>query len=303
MIPRSKCESFARVLFAACFLGSASGSAAAALRCVVSIPPLASIVEEIGGSRVVVSVLVNAGQDPHTFEPTPGQIRTLINADLLFTVGLPFESVIVPRVQGPDDRPRLCDTSTGSTLIEANHVHQTGVHGRVEIDRHIWLSPKNLESMAISIREALTTADPAGARHYDLGNVQFIEKLKYVHRKNLELLSPLEGQAFTVFHPSFGYFADAYTLKQRAVEAEGKPPTARELARLISRSKASEQRVIFVQPQFDRKHVSTIAAAIGAEVRTLDPLARDVLANLEIMGREISRALSDRAQPMGKNYE
>jgi len=303
MIPLSRSSPLVPLLFASCFLGSVSGSAAAALKCVVSIPPLASIVEEIGGSRVIVSVLVKAGQDPHTFEPSPVQISRLMNADILFTVGLPFESIIVHRLQGPDDKPTFCDTSKGSTFREVFHSHEKDKHHRTELDRHIWLSPKNLAAMVISIREALTATDPAGAHSYEIGSTQFMEKLNSVHRRNLELLSPHAGRAFTVFHPSFGYFAEAYRLEQHAVESDGKPPTARQLARLISRSKEKNLRVMFVQPQFDRKHASTIAAAIGAELRTLDPLARNVLANMETMGTEISLVLSDTSRPMGEHHE
>lgn len=303
MTPHALSSLIVTLVFATCFLGSALGSTPAALKCVVSIPPLASIVEEIGGSRVIVSVLVNAGKDPHTFEPSPVQISRLMKADILFTVGLPFESLIVHRLQAPDNKPRFCDTSKGSTLKEFYHGHENGAHNCAELDRHIWLSPKNLVAMVMSIREALATADPAGAHSYAIGSTQFIKKLNSVHHKNLKLLSPLEGRAFTVFHPSFGYFADAYGLEQHAVESDGKRPTARALVRLISLSKEKDSRVIFVQPQFDRKHASTIAAAIGAELRMLDPLARNVLANMETMGREISLALSATSQPRKEHHE
>lgn len=302
-LPRLKRGALVLFVFVACVVGPASGTAEHVLKCVVSIPPLASVVENIGGSRVSVSVLVSGGQDPHTFELTPGQVRTLIDADILFTVGLPFESTIVSRFQGSNNRPRLCDTSQGLKLIEAGHLHREALKGHAEVDRHTWLSPKNLESIAVSIRKAMTSADPGGARIYNEGTAQFIRKLENVNAVNLKALSPLVGKAFTVFHPSFGYFAEAYNLEQRAVETGGKPPTPRELFRLISRSRLQGERVLFVQPQFDQKSAEAIAAAIGADVRTLDPLARDVLANLETIGREISRALSGKTNQLRRQGE
>ena len=285
----------ALAILMACAVEPASGSAEYVLKCVVSIPPLASVVENIGGARVSISVLINSGQNPHTFEPTPSQMKTLVDADILFTVGLPFESIIISCFHGPDNRLLICDTSRGSTLRQTNHFHQEKANGLEEIDRHIWLSPKNLASIALSIQSALTSADPGGAQSYHEETARFMQELEIVHRMNIELLSPMQGKAFTVFHPSFGYFADAYNLEQRAVETGGKPPTPRELVRLIAQSKIDDERVLFVQPQFDRKSAETIAASIGAEVRTLDPLARDVLANLATLGKEISRAMSSKA--------
>ena len=96
-----------------------------------------------------------------------------------------------------------------------------------------------------------------------------------------------------VFHPSYGYFADAYGLRQIAVEMGGKEPGARQLARLIHRAKEDGVRVIFVQPQFSKSSARTIAEAIGGAVVPLDPLARDYLENLERMARDIEKAFVD----------
>ena len=103
---------------------------------------------------------------------------------------------------------------------------------------------------------------------------------------------PLQGKTLLVFHPSYGYFADAYGLKQIAVEMGGKEPGARQLARLIDRAKEDGVRMIFVQPQFSKGSARTIAEAIGGAVVPLDPLARDYLENLERMARDINRAFA-----------
>jgi zinc transport system substrate-binding protein len=94
-----------------------------------------------------------------------------------------------------------------------------------------------------------------------------------------------------VYHPAFGYFADAYGLKQVPVEVEGKEPSARQLAAFIERAKAAGAKVIFVQPQFSTKSAEAVARSIGGAVVPMDPLATDYLANLERTAEKTAEAL------------
>ena len=104
-------------------------------------------------------------------------------------------------------------------------------------------------------------------------------------------LAPYAGRPVFVFHPAFGYFTDAYDLRQVPIELGGVEPSARELAGLIERAAVEGVHVIFVQPQFSRKSAETIAAEIGAVVVPIDPLARDYIENLEKMARDVEEGL------------
>ena len=102
-----------------------------------------------------------------------------------------------------------------------------------------------------------------------------------LHENTAEMLVPYEGNRFYVFHPSFGYFADRYGLEQVPIELDGKSPSPRQLAGLIERAKADNVKVIFVQKQFPVDSANAVADAIGGDVLQLDPLAEDVVANLQ----------------------
>ena len=90
-------------------------------------------------------------------------------------------------------------------------------------------------------------------------------------------LVPLRGASVYVYHPSWGYFCDAYGLHQHAIEVEGKDPSDAELTALQAQARRERVKVIFVQPQIAGRSAQAIAKSLGAEVRTLDPLARDVM--------------------------
>jgi zinc transport system substrate-binding protein len=94
-----------------------------------------------------------------------------------------------------------------------------------------------------------------------------------------------------VFHPAWGYFADAYGLKQVPVEIEGKEPKARDLDEFIKRARELKLKVIFVEPQYSPKTAQTIADAVGARLVEADDLAPDWEKNLLRVAWQISAAL------------
>lgn len=273
------------------------------LRVFVSIPPQKWICERIGKDLVETNVLVDSGQDPHTFEPRPRQILAFSRASLFFEVGLEFEQEIIRRVGKNSPHLRIVDTTVGIDWIPmeaAGHEHgheekdeDAHLH-RAAFDPHVWLSPRNLEIMATVMAEALANEDPQHRHDYEKNLADLYRELDALDLAIAEKLAPFSHATFFVFHPAFGYFAKSYHLQQVAVETGGKAPTPRQLALLIRRARAEGIKVIFVQAQFDPKSASTVAAAIGGKVVPLDPLAEDVEANLKIMADRIAQALMSR---------
>ena len=174
------------------------------------------------------------------------------------------------------------------------HWHEGTKHPDEHADPHVWLDPQNLEKMASAIAEALTTADPEHAAVYRQNFNTLQEKLRRLHQEIRQRLAPFQGATFFVFHPAFGYFAHAYDLHQEAVEIEGKTPSPKQLYALVRHAKADNIKVLFVQPQFDRKNAQTVARAIKGKLLELDPLAEDVELNLRRMAEAIRSALTTR---------
>ncbi len=94
-----------------------------------------------------------------------------------------------------------------------------------------------------------------------------------------------------VFHPSWGYFAQAYGLKQLSVEMEGKDPKPAQMQALIQFAQAHAIRIIFVQPQFSSRSANAIAKAINGELVIADPLAYNWPGNLHRQALQIKAAL------------
>ncbi len=289
---------FSKILPAAVFFLVITGwtattlaaTAATKAQIFVTVPPQAYLAERIGGDAVEVHTLVGKGQDPHTFEPTPRQAAALAGASLFFTVDIPFEKQLVAKVTSSNRRLRVVDSTRGIVRLPLTEPDHHEAHGN-EADPHLWLAPDNLRTMADNMATALSTAMPERkeALHKNLASLQ--KEISALDTRLSATLAPHRGKTFYVFHPAFGYFANAYGLRQKAVEISGKSPTPRQLSALIRQAREDRVRTIFVQPQFDSKSADTVAQAINGAVVPIDPLDREVLRNLATIATAIEQSL------------
>ncbi len=298
----------AAVTFVAALLSAAPAEQTApndAIKVAVGILPQAYFVERVGGTRVNVLVLVDSGQTPHVFEPSVKQMAALSKTRVYFSIGVEFEQAVLPRIKAAFENIEVVDTTVGVPLRKLagalcgdhghSHDHDAAAVGRH--DPHIWLNPRLVKIQAQTICDALVRLDPRHADEYRSNLAAFHKDLDRVHQRLAEALAPLKGRDLLVFHPAFGYFTDEFGLRQVAVEIEGKQPTARQLAQLIKRAKASGAQVIFVEPQFSTQSAEAVARSIDGVVVPLDPLARDYLANLERIAARIKEGLGTQPEP------
>jgi zinc transport system substrate-binding protein len=250
----------------------------------VSILPQKYFVEQVGGAQVAVSVMVGPGQSPETYEPTPRQMTALSDARLYFSIGVPFEHIWMKRILAANPALRQVPMQRGIALLPL-----VGEPGGT--DPHVWTSPLRVRIMAASIRDALIEADPGHRGEFETNYRAFIAQLDALDREIRTILAPARGKSFMVFHPAWGYFAKDYGLHQIPIEAEGKEPGGRSLARVIDLGRRERIKVIFVQAQFSRRMAETMAAAIGAGVVAVDPLAENYPQNLQQVARAFAAAL------------
>src|SRR5208283_4708028 len=171
---------------------------------------------------------------------------------------------------------------------EHEHHHEAG-----DLDQHLWLDPQLAKVQAKTIADTLVRIDPSHKEQYERNLKDFQADLDAIHEQLRKALAPVKGKSFFVFHPAYGYFGDAYGLKQVPVQIGGKEPTARQLARLIEMAKKDGVKVIFVQPQFSKKSAEALAKSIGGAVVPIDTDgARDYLKNLKDIAVKLESALS-----------
>ena len=265
-------------------------SAEERLQVAVSILPQKYFVEKIGGDRVKVSVMVLPGSSPATYEPKPRQMANLTKAAIYFAVGVPFETVWLEKFRTMNPKMAVVPTQAGIEKIPMKaHVHdshETKTHPEHAApsgikDPHVWLSPPLVMLQARNILNGFIEVDPKYKASYQANYKEFIGE---VANLDIQLINQFQGtvrsKSFMVYHPSWGYFARAYGLRQIPIEMEGKGPTAREMRELVDMARANGIKVIFVQPQFSTKRADTIAKTINGSFMVADPLAENWAENL-----------------------
>ena len=279
----------------------------------VSILPQKYFVERIGKDRVRVDVLVKPGKSPATYSPSPDQIKKLTSSDVYFRIGVSFETGLLHKIKSISTG-RIVDTRQGIKLREMKedylnkdsfnpvsesaddeidshkgHKHQ-GHSGK---DPHIWMSPRLVKKQARTIFTALSRLDPDGSKEYKTNYDLFIRDLDDLDQRLKTSFIHLKNKDLFVFHPSFGYFTDAYGLRQIAVETMGKSPKGKTLSNFIKLAKKNNVKFIFAQPQFDRNAARKIASAISGSVLVIDPLAYNYMANMENIAETLFKALNE----------
>lgn len=256
----------------------------------VTIEPLRYFTEAIAGDRFTVISMVPKGTSPETYDPTPRQLIDLAKSKAYFRIGyIGFEQSWIDRLM--DNTPHLpfFDTSQGINLIyDDSHSQQheadrkAGKPAKVHccntggIEPHIWNSPANAQIIARNILTALCTIDKANESSYVKRYNALCGQIEQTDSLIRRILSsPDADHAFMIYHPALSYFARDYGLLQIPIEAGGKEPSPAHLRELINTCKKEKVRVVFVQPEFDRRNAELIAEQTGTQVIAINPLSYD----------------------------
>jgi zinc transport system substrate-binding protein len=261
----------------------------AQVRAATTITPLGEFVSAVGGERVNVSVLVPPGAEPHTFEPTPSQIRQVADADIYIKNGVGLESWM-DNIIGVNPQMLVVDTSRNVSLI-ADTVDATSADGIGAMDSHIWLSPRRAMIQVQNICDGLIAVDPAGKDYYINNRDSYIAELKELDAYLNSTFAGTEKKKFVVLHPAWIYFADDYDIEQIAIEVEEKEPGPRYLAEVVDTARANNITTVFVEPQYNPKLAEVIAKEIDGKVVSIDDLAPNYIENMKSVGDKIAESL------------
>ncbi len=249
---------------------------------------LADIARGVAGERVKVEALLPIGADPHGFEPTPADVARVADCNVLVVHGAGVEEFLDELLHNAGGVRRIIEASaglearaTGEDEAGEDHgehhdkaSHHEGHRHHHETDPHFWLSPVNVVTYVTNIRDGLSQADPAGAATYAANADGYIEKLKELDGWIAEQVKriPEKGRLLVTNHESFGYYADRYGFQVIGTilpgVSTGASPSARELARLARRIKATGAKAIFLETGSNPRLAAQIAKEAGIKAVT-----------------------------------
>lgn len=146
------------------------------------------------------------------------------------------------------------------------------------MDMHIWLDPRNAQTIATTIAYVLSEVDPEHAEQYEANRMEFSSEIGKLDAELVHQLADATGRPFLVFHDGYRYFEDRFGLTAvgSAVVTPDRSPGARRIRELQQRIVDLGVVCVFSEPQFDRKVVDTITEGTEVRVGVLDPLGAEV---------------------------
>ncbi len=241
---------------------------------------LADIVRNVAGDRMSVDALIPLGVDPHSFEPTPQDVRRVADSKIFVINGAGFEAFLDSLLKNAGGTRTMIEASEGLTPREPQEgEHPEGEEEHVEDehaegDPHFWLDPNNVVKYVENIRDGLTAVDPAGKDAYAANAASYITKLNELDawiKQQVEQI-PAERRLLVTNHESLGYFADRYGF--RIVGAvvpsisSAASPSAQQLAALADQIRAAGAPALFLEAGANAQLAEQVARETGIKVVT-----------------------------------
>lgn len=233
---------------------------------------LADIAQNVAGDRLHIETLMPIGADPHTFEPTPQDVRKLDDAQVIILNGAGFEVFLNRLLENVGSPKTIVEASAGlpSRILRPDEPHDAD-NPR---DPHYWLDPTKTIRYVENIRAALVQADPAGAATYRANADAYIAKLNALDREIQTLVDeiPPANRKLVTDHDTFGYFADRYGFELVGMlvpsMTTADAASAQQLAELVNRIRASGAQAIFLEQSANPAVADTVASDTGVRVVT-----------------------------------
>ena len=261
---------------------------------VTTIFPYYDFVRQIAGDRVKLKLVVPAGMDSHSFEPTPADMIAMQEADVLICNGGEMEQW-VEKVLGSLDTShmKVLTMMDYVDVVEEEHVegmeeerhHEDGYEKdghekegqeeeedghemHIEYDEHIWTSPVNAQAIVKIISQALAEAAPREESRFEANTREYLKELKDLDSQFRQVVN--QGRLHMIVVADkfpFRYFADEYGLSYRAAFSGcsgDTEPSARTIAYLIDKVKEDRIPAVYYLELSSHRTAEIIQEETGA---------------------------------------
>ncbi len=266
------------------------------IRVVATTTQIGALAREVAGDKVRLTVLLKAGSDAHDFEPSPRDVVTINEADLVLMNGIGLDEWLEDVIEGAGSGDKIVVVTDGIEVFEGaghedddddhededeDHEDEGDDHGHDEGDPHVWHDPANVKVMVRNIVAALSAADADNAATYQANGAAYEARLDEVDAEIRALINeiPVGQRKLVTNHDAFGYFIRAYDLEFVGAVipsvGSGGQPSAQELAALSDLIRSEGVKAIFSEAEVNPNVARQLANDTG--VRIVEGLYADSL--------------------------
>ncbi len=234
------------------------------LKVAATLFPYYDFARQIGGDVIDLELIVPAGMDSHSFEPTPADMRKFEEADVVIlnggvmehwaqqvleSVGREDQTVVFMMdyveaveeelVEGMEESGHSHSHGASHDGHEEGHFHDDGHQEDIEYDEHIWTSPVNAIRFVEVITRVLCQEDPDHQAEFEAGRDRYVKELEEIHEGFCQVAADRKRNLIVVGDRfPFRYLADQYGFEYRAAFSgcgTDTEPSARTIAYLIDK--------------------------------------------------------------------
>ncbi|MFN3712082.1 MAG: metal ABC transporter solute-binding protein, Zn/Mn family [Alcanivoracaceae bacterium] len=263
-----------RLLVLFCFFVTAQAQAITVL---ASMDPLAMLLRDALGDRVTVDTFLLPSQTPHDASFTPGQARKVQQADLIVWLGADAEPALAKLMarQRSTNLAMLSLEGIHQRKMQDTHDHHHG-HHHGALDPHLWLSPDNMRVLARGLSRHATLFGMNEAE-MDQALAAFEQRLDDTRQRLQQQLAPLANRPYMSHHDAWGYFAEAFGLRQVTPIAASTDlsPGSRRFVALVKRIESDSIRCFMAEPESRRALLERLCRD-HCRIVEADPLGRQL---------------------------
>jgi ABC-type Zn uptake system ZnuABC Zn-binding protein ZnuA len=234
------------------------------LKVVVTTNIVADVVSTIGGDAIEMTALIPLGADPHTYEPSPQDYKTMENAHVVFINGIGLEEAMSSTLEQVAQRVPVVSLSENAALLtfasrednepdaDSEHDGEDDSHEHEAMDPHVWFDPWNVMVWTSNAAEAMSTLHPEQAVLFQANADAYRSELQALDRWIQDVVEelPEDRRRLVTDHFAFQYFAHRYgfeivgaVIPAYSTSAQ---PSAKEIAALVDAIRTLEVRAVFV---------------------------------------------------------
>jgi manganese/iron transport system substrate-binding protein len=223
---------------------------------------LADMARNVAGEAAEVESLTKPGAEIHYYQPTPGDIRRALDADLVLWNGLNLEQWFERFLNNLGDVP----SAVVSDRVEPMGIGEGPYSGKA--NPHAWMSPEAAVVYVENIRDALAGIDPANTAVYAANAEAYIGEIRAVAepiRQGLAAI-PEDRRWLATSEGAFSYLARDFGLHELYIwpinaDQQGSPQQVR---KVIDAMREHEVPAIFSESTIPDDAARQVARETGA---------------------------------------
>jgi len=235
-------------------------------------PEWGSLLQELAGDRIDVSVATTALQDVHQIDARPSLIARMRKADLLVCTGADLEVGWLPQLIQQSGNHAVADgpgnfmaVSQVTTLEKPTHLDRAAGDVHPQGNPHFQLDPYRVLKVASGLSARLAQLDAGNAAIYQQRFADFTTRWQAAIKRWEQKAAPLKSRKIIVHHASWVYLNQWLGLAQiGALEPKpGVPPTSAHLSGLIGTAKSGAAYAIITAAYQDQKPAQWLSQRTG----------------------------------------